>query len=236
MNTSNAVQVETTEAKEGDAADTEPKVRSVTIAADRFLGMVNSVKRAISKDETRAHLNSLLVRVSGERVVCCATNGHWLAKAEGLTGATVLHAFDVQISRVNVEKVVRAVKEELKTHKAYSSLINVELSNAGYVSIRWQEKEVSRVLFTPVDAKFPPYEQVIPRERGPIPKIGVSTEYLGEIAGCIKDMGEKNLGVTLEYGAVNEDSEVSGLSPIVVTRNCPTLGFEWLAVVMPMRI
>lgn len=54
-----------------------------TVAAGIFNAMIDRSRWAVSKEETRYYLNGVFLHVANDRLVCIATNGHLLGRAEG---------------------------------------------------------------------------------------------------------------------------------------------------------
>jgi DNA polymerase-3 subunit beta len=113
--------------------------------------LISRVYFAISTDETRSHINSMLVEATGDLLRLVATDGHRLALAEmkwsHATTATVLIP-------------LKAVHELRKLLAKDGLAETVEMRVSGHVAFF----SVAGVEFTTklVDATFPPYGQVIP--------------------------------------------------------------------------
>lgn len=114
--------------------------------------LIRRVSFAVSADETRPHVNSMLVEITGKYLRLVATDGHRLAVADmpwqHETTATVLLP---QKAVADLEKLLAqdgpadTVEMWLSGSCAFFSVAGVEFSTKT------------------VDAQFPPYEQVIPQ-------------------------------------------------------------------------
>ena len=180
--------------------------------ASKILG---AVSLSASKDFTRPHLNSVLVRVSSNVLHVVATNGHVLAH---YTGATDSPDVETLIPLAIVEKIVKASK------KAFEVQIDVEACTARVLP------DGDTFTWTRVDAVFPPFEQVIP-ETGLTHKAGlegfaIATDYLALAGRSFAILSDKKTGV----GAFLEIPQ-DALSPIVFSHERLPL----VLVVMPFR-
>lgn len=121
---------------------------------------------AVSTDETRAHLNSALLEWEGERVRMVATDGHRLALADDkMKGRSASQTMLLPLR--SIHEVARICDEVGTTAKpsgdgeaAPSDDIEI-MQNGPMVFFR-----AAGLLFgaKSVDAQFPPYQQVIPKE------------------------------------------------------------------------
>lgn len=183
--------------------------------------ILSAVALAAGTDETRPHLNAVLVRVRSKVLDVVATNGHILAR---YTGANDAKDCETLISLAGALQIAKASRK--------AALIELDV-----------EKRIARVYdhgrgtntaieWAPVGAQFPPIDQVIPA-CGTLPKAGlegfaVSTEYLivaGKMFAILENTKARSAGVYLE---IPKDE----LSPIVLSSaSIPNL----VLVVMPNR-
>jgi DNA polymerase III sliding clamp (beta) subunit (PCNA family) len=180
--------------------------------------ILSAVAMAASTDETRPHLNSVLVRVRKNVLEVVATNGHILAH---YTGKNEVEDCEVLIPLAVVEKIAKASRKapivsidpKTCTARVYDGASSV---------FEWQK----------VQTTFPPFEQVTP-QRGIVPDVGlegfaVSTEYLivaGKMFALLENTKQRSVGVYIELPK-------DDLSPIVLSSaSIPQL----VLVVMPNR-
>jgi DNA polymerase III subunit beta len=123
-----------------------------TIAAPVLLRLLGETAHAISTDETRLHLNSLLVEVGEHGIRCVSTDGHRLAWSCH-DDAAVLPAAKWLIplkGAAELRRIAEAAGDgELRFGVSGPALF--VLSGDATTSIKL------------TDAQFPPYEQVIPK-------------------------------------------------------------------------
>jgi DNA polymerase-3 subunit beta len=108
-----------------------------------------------STDETRYHLNGVLFESDGKRARMVSTDGHRLSKAERDFPSGPKLAAGVIIPRKGLQEISRVLEGvdgpcELGFHQ-------------GFVFTRVGPIALSAKL---IDAQFPPYDQVIPKESG----------------------------------------------------------------------
>jgi DNA polymerase-3 subunit beta len=124
-----------------------------TITAGVLRNLIRRTAFAISTDETRAHVNSLLVEIDSAGVLrLVSTDGHRLNKAEGRP-AHGAHQMRFLLPLRATSELKRLLKEEGQEDDI---TVNVSGPNVFFV--------IGKTVFSAkhVDAQFPPYEQVIP--------------------------------------------------------------------------
>lgn len=133
-----------------------PNHREVTFAtvdAATLRDMIAKTFFSISTDETRYHLNGVLFESDGAVARMVSTDGHRLSKIERpLEGGPKL-AQGIIIPRKGLVEVKKAL--ETADGKAELGIHN------GHLFVRTGGTALSVKL---IDAQFPPYEQVIPKE------------------------------------------------------------------------
>ena len=128
----------------------EPPVGAPTWAVDSatLLALFSRTSFAVSTDETRAHLNSLLLEREGGTLRAVATDGHRLALAEGAVPGEGTASILVPLS---------AVRELGKLAEAGGSM-DITLSER----TMFVHAAAASMSLQLTDATFPPYQQVIP--------------------------------------------------------------------------
>ncbi len=136
-----------------------PNHREVSFAplpASVLVDMIRKTFFAIATDESRYHLSGALFESDGKRVRMVATDGHRLSKIErSVEGGPVL-AQGVLIPRKGLSEIRRA----LETVSADEDTVEIGF-HAGNVFVRAGDVVLSVKL---VDAQFPPYEMVVPKD------------------------------------------------------------------------
>lgn len=107
-------------------------------------------EHAISEDETRMHLNSLLFESTAETLRVVATDGHRLCRADAAASAG---SWTALVAR-------RTIEHLLKVAGAKGAAAETRIT-VGKKIARFTAGPVD-ILCKLVDARFPPYEQVIP--------------------------------------------------------------------------
>ena len=129
------------------------EVKFGKVDAATLRDMVAKTFLSISTDETRYHLNGVLFESDGQVGRMVSTDGHRLSKIERpLDGGPQLKQ-GIIIPRKGLMELRRALE---------NASGQVELGiQAGHIFVRVNEVALSVKL---IDAQFPPYEQVIPKE------------------------------------------------------------------------
>lgn len=166
---------------------------------------------AVSKDETRYHLNHVRLESTDETLVIVATNGHWLSHIT----LSKAHAGDVYplTSPLHFDSdAIKRLQVELKTTPRYQESIDLDLRK-----------------YSTQDIKYPNWMQLIPKAT-PVhtPIIGLSGEYLTDITKFFKQLGVKHPMLKI--------SIIDKLSPVTITANTQDLGLEAQVILMPVRV
>lgn len=166
---------------------------------------------AVSKDETRYHLNHVRLESTDDSLVIVATNGHWLSHITLSKG----HAGDLYqlTSPLHFDSdAIKRLQVELKTIPRYQESIDLDLRK-----------------YSSQDIKYPNWRQLIPKGT-PVhtPIIGLSGEYLTDITKFFKQLGVKHPMFKL--------SIIDKLSPVTITSNTQDLGLEAQVILMPVRV
>jgi DNA polymerase-3 subunit beta len=128
------------------------EVKFAKVDAATLRDMIAKTFFSISTDETRYHLNGVLFECDGKLARMVSTDGHRLSKIERPLEAPKL-AQGIIIPRKGLMELRRALENadgqvELGIHQ-------------GHIFVRVRETAVSVKL---IEAQFPPYDQVIPKE------------------------------------------------------------------------
>lgn len=124
-----------------------------TIEASDLATCLERVISCVCKDETRFHLNGIYLEGSSARLKAVATDGHRLAFASS--------SYDDAYKVIGTKGIIlpaKAAKEILKVIK--SGKAEIALDDRRMFHIRQGAWEFS---VKPIDAQFPPYEQVVPK-------------------------------------------------------------------------
>jgi DNA polymerase-3 subunit beta len=166
-----------------DSADAKPLL---TIASADLASLINRVRFAISTDETRLHLNSMLLEADDDDILrAVATDGHRLSVAE-ITAPTA-SAFSILIPLSGVVSVLLKLCDSADT---------IELSQRGLVLFaKGGEIETSVKL---ADAQFPPWGQVVPESSTSTATINRAA-LLGSIKAVAVAASDRTGAVKLEF-------------------------------------
>lgn len=206
-----------------------------TIRGEVLREALLAVKRTISKDETRPHLAGAMIELGEAGLTAVTTDGHRLSKYQagwvsaqamgdnapawsGLVGALIASG--------DVEAILRALpraKRDLTGLFCHVAILETEAT----FRIARGEQTGTTIVARIVDAKFPPYDQVIPHiDASPFVGVGVSPRYLADAAAAAADMGADG---GLMFRAAGP------LDPMRV--DCTSeLGGALTVVIMPMRM
>jgi DNA polymerase III subunit beta len=119
---------------------------------------------SISTDETRAHLNSALLEWDGNIVRMVTTDGHRLSKMEIMLSDK--HASDAMLIPQKAILELRGLCDEIAQEVGKDAQIRITQSGSSAFF------QAGNLLFSVklVDAKFPPYAQVIPQNQDKVVK------------------------------------------------------------------
>lgn len=194
-----------------------------------------------STDKTRPHLNCVCIDFARGSAV--ATDGHRLAKsnfAASFAGAAqclvplakwqrAIKACSKKNSGILVERYMPGTRDHVTLTALEPGSLQLEtlahpVDGPEDLS-RWTLATIRAVC---TEAKFPPYEQIIPSTEGrsPAAMLGINTHYLADLQLVALAAGERTMGVQVFLGAE--------LDPVIFKSEGPA--GSWLAIVMPMRI
>lgn len=194
---------------------------SVTLQSDLMFRALSAAKVWASTDETRPHLHSVLVEISGSRVRFVATNGHGLFKMD-VFGRESSGSQQLLITRASID----AALGTLRPVKSAKKSIPVTLScDASSVTAARLDVAGTLVPMRLAGEDFPPYLRVIPSgERKGIEggALGIAATYLSA------------LGQTFDDAPVTLSTFGDKLDPMVWTGK--VCGEDASVVLMPCRI
>lgn len=133
-----------------------PNYHEVTfhpVDATTLLDMIKKTFFAISTDETRYHLNGVLFESDGKIGRMVATDGHRLCRVERPLEKGPKWAQGILVPRKGLVEIRRALEN-------VTSPVEIGV-HQGHLFLHIGDVVVSVKL---IDAQFPPYEQVIPKE------------------------------------------------------------------------
>jgi DNA polymerase-3 subunit beta len=153
--------------------------------ADKLLGVLDFILPAVSRDETRYHLNGM--NFAADKVV--ATDGHRLHLQAGMPsveGENIVPRHGIEVFRKVAklfagENVIGSFTKSHATFTMSMATISVKL----------------------IDAQFPPYEQVIPREAGENTVDVNRASFTSAIKSASLMASNRFAGVKIDYDPVN---------------------------------
>lgn len=180
--------------------DADGATELLTIPGDELAQLISRVHYAISTDETRLHLNSLLLEHSGDKLTAVATDGHRLCVA--------VQTWDTGRPTVAPFQVLLPLKGVMQLKRLAEAAGDVTLRQQGYTlfveagGYEWTCKLT--------DAQFPPFRNVIPAD--PPTAVLVSRQQLLDAVRAVKVAASDRTGaVKLSFGA--ESIQISSESP-----------------------
>lgn len=177
----------------------DPMVPWTQIDASALKTALSAVAYAVCKDETRFHLNGVFVEYEACKLVTVATDGHRLAKYQALvdrkgdfkTGGMILP-----------QKAVKEIGKLLGKGECDIAIVS------SMFAIRYKG---TTLVAKAIDAQFPPYEQVIPKDHSRL--VTVDRKALIGALGraklvCTETRGARLelLGETLTVASDNPDA------------------------------
>jgi DNA polymerase III sliding clamp (beta) subunit (PCNA family) len=172
---------------------------------------IKAILEHASKDETRPHLSAALFKLNG-KATAVATDGHRLARCE--VSAAGQSVWECLVPRDALERAAKnaSAKDTVSVRPGRLTI--------GDVAVPFAENP---------EVKFPPYEQVIPRDRPEKGHGGVAlnTAYLASL----NVIGKAIDGRTPSARVFAGDGD---LDPVVFEVGAGG-DYPWTVVVMPMR-
>ncbi len=210
----------------------EPDATAPTfsLGVDALSTLIARTHFSISTDDTRLHLNSALFEWDGNRVRMVTTDGHRLSKMEVTVPGKQATA-TMLISLKGIQELRRLADEARTETKSDADGLSIELIQSGANAFfRLPGLQFSVKL---VDAQFPPYQQVIPRnvERTVVAPRASLTDALRAVSIAASDR-TGGVKLTLSRGTMRFSSESpdSGEGfdevPVDYDGNDVTIGFN----------
>lgn len=135
----------------------DPVVPWTKLSAPDVRETLAAVEFAICQDETRFHLNGVFVEYDGAKLTCVATDGHRLAKAQ----REISREGDFATSGVIVPaRAVKQLHRLLGKGECHVALGKLGAHGVEVLAVKYGNTTICTKL---IDAQFPPYEQVIPK-------------------------------------------------------------------------
>jgi DNA polymerase-3 subunit beta len=125
-----------------------------TLPAEPIRAMLAATLPTVCKDATRFHLNGVHVEMQGETMVMVSTDGHRLTKVQRDLGPTMLGALPGVIVPTDACKALAPLIKRADSLEFGLNASGAPVFRVGNVTIASKA----------IDAKFPPYEQVIPKD------------------------------------------------------------------------
>jgi len=165
-----------------------------TVCVPSLATLFEQTLPTVCKDETRFHLNGIFLQSSNGRTVAVSTDGHRLAKA---SAELCCNALDASLPLRN--GVIIPAKGAKIIAKAFGKAATCDIA----VTPRhtWVRIGATTVAVKHIDAQFPPYEQVIPKNATSHALIDV--ERLLAVAKRAKAVCTATRGLTLELASGN---------------------------------
>jgi DNA polymerase-3 subunit beta len=173
--------------------------------ARSFADMIGRVDHAICKDETRFHLNGIRVEMRDGRIRMVTTDGHRLALVDRATALTTPAYTDGIILPAKAAKAITALLAGSKKRDALGTcqiaLPNRKGSGVTHLFVRYGGTTLACKL---IDAQFPPYEQVIPKEPSAVITLDRAA-LLATLDRCMALWKSETRGVKLSFSGGTVD-------------------------------
>lgn len=161
---------------------------SLTLRPSALLELIARTGFAVSLDETRPHLNSMLIEWEGEVLRAVATDGHRLSKSDVAVDGT---------ANVTMLIPLKAIHELRRLCEDVPNDEPITIVQAGSTVFFRAHETFSTKL---VDATFPPYQQVIPRASHKAVRVPRAT-FADALRAVAVSANERTGGVKLVFGA-----------------------------------
>lgn len=206
----------------------DASARVLSIRSDILSTLIKRTEASISADDTRLHLNSALFEWEGNQVRMVTTDGHRLSKMEMTVPGQPASA-TMLIPRRGVQELKRLCESaEAKGESGGTEIGLVQSGASAFFRLPWIQFSVKLV-----DAQFPPYQQVIPRQTDRV--VVAPRSQLSEALDAVRVAASDRTGgvrLSLSRGAMRFTSESpdsgEGFDEISVDYDGPdmTIGFN----------
>jgi len=207
----------------------EIEAHTRVLTRERMMAGLKSCAGFMCKDVTRFHLNCVAIEFGPGVMRFVSTDGHTLAKAE--VPATVAPGSSAGAPKTFLlpSADVRALIKIL-AYKKHQADQQICISIDGRQLALTVDGEA--LTYRSMDAAFPPYEQVIPKDiDGGCGSLGLNPVYVARACDAIKDFGR----ATDSSLAARFMTAAGDLDPVRITWCSPDCG-DFTAVIMPMRM
>lgn len=204
--------------------------KTTMIQSETFCRAIEAVHRCASKDESRPHLNSILLEVNGQEVRAVTANGHMVA---------VYHEEQSSENKkdrflLNPDGAIDAARAVKKFGKRWPHIPggpDITLK-AGKRQVVLSYQEETIIGISTVDEDFPPIEKVIPKT-GREPKfkdniIGLKASIVIKAMQCFTSFSGGSDFLYWDFG--------TELDPICVFKRYVDYSATLMVVIMPARM
>ncbi len=183
----------------------DPCLPFTAISATALKAALGAVSYAVCKDETRFHLNGVRVEFDGVTLRTVATDGHRLTKYQALCDRRGDWKTDGLIVPA---KAVKEIGKLLGKGECEIALLGTHM-----LAVR---QGGTTLVVKTIDAQFPPYEQVIPKDyqrlctvdrKALIGALGRAKLVCTQTRGCKLELGDDTLAIASDNPDTGETRE-----------------------------
>lgn len=142
--------------------DEDPVLALTAVDATTLRELIEATEHAVCQDSTRFHLNGILFQYDGTTARMVATDGHRLALAQ----RELTRAGDFKTpgdGLILPSGVTDAIRKSLASHKGLGTC-EIGFVKHAHTNMLVVRRNGYTLVCKPIDAQFPPYEQVIPKD------------------------------------------------------------------------
>ncbi len=184
---------------------------SLALDVDVLKELVDKTHFSISSDETRAHLNSALFEWDGDIVRMVTTDGHRLSKMEVKVSGRQASA--TMLIPLKAIQELRRLSEDLSSEGVKEGTPKPQLQITQSGSSAFFQAGGMTFAVRLVDAQFPPYSQVIPRQSEKLVRVprAIFADALRAVSVAASERtGGVKLGLTKGTMRISTESPDSG--------------------------
>ena len=193
--------------------------------------------RFASDDSNRPQIGGVLLETKDNYLTAVATNGHSLVKTVTHLGNNNTHTKLDGVSFLIPAEAFKNIEKEVKAAKKAGQgvLFSVDVVcgvQRKAVPVAKFTTNTGETRFNLLSETFPNWRKLVPEanKKGDAQAVGINPRYIGDLHTYLKATGNGDFGVCI-------DPITDGLSPIRITvPSKEALGFEFEAVIMPMRM